>query len=106
MTKSLLKIFGSGITRSGNNARLSILIYHRVIPEPDPIHFYKTDANIFRIHMNALADGFNVLPLREAVKRLKNGTLPSRAACITFDDGYANNATVALPILQERALPA
>jgi peptidoglycan/xylan/chitin deacetylase (PgdA/CDA1 family) len=64
------------------------------------------DATIFRTHMNALADGFNVLPLREAVHRLAKGTLPPRAACITFDDGYANNAAVALPILRERSLPA
>ena len=64
------------------------------------------DAGIFSAHMDALTEGFNVLPLSEAIERLNNGTLPSRAACITFDDGYANNATVAFPILRKRSLPA
>lgn len=47
-----------------------------------------------------------MLPLSEAVERLKAGTLPARAACITFDDGYADNATNALPILQKHGLTA
>jgi peptidoglycan/xylan/chitin deacetylase (PgdA/CDA1 family) len=32
--------------------------------------------------------------------------LPPRAACITFDDGYADNAEVALPLLLQHGLPA
>lgn len=56
--------------------------------------------------MQALSTSFNVLPLSEAVQRLQQGTLPARAACITFDDGYADNATVALPILQKLGLHA
>lgn len=64
------------------------------------------DASAFALQMDALADAFNVIPLSEAVAKLASGTLPPRAACVTFDDGYANNATVALPILQQRSIPA
>jgi peptidoglycan/xylan/chitin deacetylase (PgdA/CDA1 family) len=49
---------------------------------------------------------FDVLPLPDAVRRLRAGTLPARAACITFDDGYANNQEVAAPILEQAGVPA
>ena len=32
--------------------------------------------------------------------------MPERAAAITFDDGYADNAAVALPLLRDAGLPA
>jgi peptidoglycan/xylan/chitin deacetylase (PgdA/CDA1 family) len=56
--------------------------------------------------MEVIARHFNVLHLSEAIERLQDGTLPARAACITFDDGYADNVEVALPILQKWGLPA
>ena len=106
MSSHLLKPFGSAILGSGPRARLSILIYHRVLPEPDPMLVDEIDASVFSVHMDALAAGFNVLPLSEAVSRLQAGSLPPRAACVTFDDGYANNESVALPILRSRSIPA
>ena len=51
--------------------------------------------------MGVLTRWFNVLPLRSAIASLRNDTLPMRAACVTFDDGYADNAEVALPILRQ-----
>jgi peptidoglycan/xylan/chitin deacetylase (PgdA/CDA1 family) len=49
---------------------------------------------------------FNVLPLPQAVQHLVKGTLPERAAAITFDDGYADNREVALPLLQHHGVTA
>lgn len=86
--------------------RLSILIYHRVLPGLDPLRPREPDVARFRWQMELLAGAFNVLPLTEAVSRLESGTLPARAAAITFDDGYADNCTLALPVLREFGLPA
>ncbi|MDX9740794.1 MAG: polysaccharide deacetylase family protein [Gammaproteobacteria bacterium] len=94
------------LSPAGTKARLSILIYHRVLPEPDPLLSGDPDAASFRMQMRLLARSFNPLPLAEAVDRLRAGTLPARAACVTFDDGYADNVTQALPILREEGVPA
>lgn len=85
---------------------LSILIYHRIVAEPDPLFPEQVCAREFDSQLAVLGRWFTVLPLREAVARLRGGTLPLRSACVTFDDGYADNAAVALPILRRRAMPA
>jgi peptidoglycan/xylan/chitin deacetylase (PgdA/CDA1 family) len=87
-------------------ARLSILIYHRVLAQPDSLFPGEVDAAVFERHLDLLKRFFNVIPLLEASQRLRNGSLPRRAACITFDDGYADNEEVALPILQRHGLRA
>jgi peptidoglycan/xylan/chitin deacetylase (PgdA/CDA1 family) len=64
------------------------------------------DAATFERHVALLSSEFNVLPLGDACARLKRRSLPARAACITFDDGYADNERVALPILKCFGVPA
>ena len=91
---------------AGKRARLSILIFHRVLPAPDPLFPGEPDAARFDEMLEWLTSWFNVLPLDEAVRRRAEGTLPARAAAITFDDGYADNCLVALPILQRHGITA
>ncbi|THF61606.1 polysaccharide deacetylase family protein [Pseudothauera rhizosphaerae] len=98
---------GAGLASpGGRRGKLSILIFHRVLERPDPLLSGLPDVARFRWQMKLLADHFRVLPLREAARRLQDGSLPARAACITFDDGYADNYTTALPALQSFGLPA
>ena len=85
---------------------LSILVYHRVVADPDPLAPEQVCAEEFDSQLGVLSRWFNVLPLREAAARIREGTLPVRSACVTFDDGYADNVTVALPILRRRGVPA
>ncbi|MDN3920458.1 polysaccharide deacetylase family protein [Roseateles violae] len=102
----VLRSLFQALSPAGDGARLSVLIFHRVLPAPDPLFPDEVDARRFDALCGWLADWFNVLPLDEAVVRLNAGTLPARAACISFDDGYADNYSVALPILQRHGLPA
>jgi len=85
---------------------LSILIYHRVLAQRDPLFPGQVDANMFDRQLCLLKRFFSVMPLLEAVRRLHDGTLPPNAACITFDDGYADNVEVALPLLMRHGLSA
>lgn len=86
--------------------RLTILIYHRVLPQPDPMRPDEPTVEVFDWQMRVLRHAFNPLSLMEAVEALAAGTLPERAVCVTFDDGYADNETCALPILQKYQIPA
>jgi peptidoglycan/xylan/chitin deacetylase (PgdA/CDA1 family) len=86
--------------------RLSILIFHRVLPALDPLLPGEPDAMRFESQMRWVASAFTVIPLIEAQRRLASGNLPPNAACITFDDGYADNATIAAPILARMRLSA
>ena len=87
-------------------ARLSVLIFHRVLEAPDPMFPGEVDARQFDEIVGWMRNWCNVLPLDEAVNRLTAGSLPARAAAITFDDGYADNHDQALPILQRHGLSA
>ena len=90
----------------GLNARLSILIYHRVLSQSDPLSPGEDDTESFDQQMSWLAAYFKIIPLHEAVQKLRQEKLLPRTACITFDDGYADNAKVALPILQKYGISA
>lgn len=61
----------------------------------------------FDRQLQYLAENFDVVPMSEAARRLAEGRPFERpTACITFDDGYKNNFTLAAPILCRRRLPA
>lgn len=88
------------------SGRLSVLIYHRVLVETDPLLPHEPNAAEFEQTMHWLRSAFNVIPLLEGVAGLKSRKLPARALAITFDDGYANNESVAAPILKRVGLHA
>lgn len=85
---------------------LSILIYHRVLPDVDPMRGFEVDASTFDAQMAVLARHFTPLSMTEALRRLEENRLPARSVCVTFDDGYADNFITALPILRRWGVPA
>jgi peptidoglycan/xylan/chitin deacetylase (PgdA/CDA1 family) len=102
----IVKALAHVLSPAGSGGRLSILIFHRVLARPDRIRNWDLDALEFKRTIRWLKSWFNVLPLDQAIDRLNDQTLPARAATITFDDGYADNCTVAMPILRDHGLAA
>jgi peptidoglycan/xylan/chitin deacetylase (PgdA/CDA1 family) len=94
------------VAPGGTRARLSILIFHRVLAHPDPLLPGEPCVAAFEALMRHVVATYRVLPLRAAVRALRDGTLPPRAVAVTFDDGYADNLALAAPILQRLGIPA
>ena len=90
----------------GRSGKLNIFIFHRVRPAIDPLFPWDLDAVAFEKLLAFLRRWCNPLPLGEAVTRLTEHALPPAAASLTFDDGYADNLTVALPLLKRFGVPA
>lgn len=83
-----------------------ILLYHRVLHKAwDPADI-AVHPDLFYDQLQWLKRHYTVLPLPELLALWKSGHTPHRTVAITFDDGYADNATTVLPILETLQLPA
>lgn len=89
--------------------KLLILCYHGVSIKDE--HEWNPELYVTRDHLRTRfyilkKEGYEVLPLREAICRLYRGTLPHRGVVLTFDDGFYNFYSVAAPLLEEFGYPA
>ena len=86
--------------------RAYVLMYHRIAEvDVDPWQL-AVHPRRFEAHLDALRATTTVVPMRELAERVRAGRSVRGLAAITFDDGYADNARVARPMLERRGLPA
>ena len=102
----LARAAGRLLSPAGGRGRLTVFCYHQVLEVFDPLRPGEPDEKKFRNDVELIDRVFSVMPFGEAAERLASGSLPKRAACITFDDGYANNHELAAPILRAAGVPA
>lgn len=96
----------SAVLQALSKDKLSVFLFHKVPLRLDPLLPEDITQPDFERVLDQVVSQFRVLPLEDAVQRLQNGRLPRRAACITFDDGYTDWMTGALPALRQRSLHA
>ena len=101
-TQSIGKLFSP----PGRRARLAVFCYHQLLHAADAFRPGEPTAAEFAQDVEALDHVFTLLPFGVAVNLLASKSLPERAACITFDDGYENNHSLAAPILEKAGVPA
>lgn len=91
----------AGLCRPG----VRILMYHRVdaLSEFDQL---TVSPDVFQQQMALLSRLYRVVPLTQALAELESGRVVRNTVVITFDDGYLDNLTLALPILEQFSLPA
>lgn len=85
---------------------VSVLIFHQVLARKDPLRPNEPDAREFEGLVRFLSRRFRLASLRDAVRAAGDGSADPHVVAITFDDGYANNLEVAMPILERYGAPA
>ncbi|MGM9576688.1 MAG: polysaccharide deacetylase family protein [Anaerovibrio sp.] len=60
------------------------------------------DVNLFREQIAFMKSNFNIVTMEQVLEAISTEEkLPEKALLLTFDDGYADNYNVAMPILEE-----
>lgn len=94
------------LIRVRRQPHVTILGYHRVSDAaPDPFDLAVTPAEL-DAQLDFLAREARPVPLAQAVDELASGEIPPRTVVLTFDDGYEDTLTAALPALRRHGVPA
>ncbi len=118
MLKSVAKkiLYHSGVFpfqhRLKNRHTLSVSMFHRVLPEKEAEELGADP--LWTIRPEILSDAiaffmrhYNIVSLGQVRRHSHGGAvLPPRALLITFDDGWRDNYTYALPVLRAHSCPA
>ena len=103
------------VPRPRPDGGFGVLMYHRVTdPVPGlPRPTWNVPPALFRAQLaGLLGRGFRPVRISEMLDRAARSpgagghAPPDRAFAVTFDDGYLNNLTRALPVLEELGVPA
>jgi peptidoglycan/xylan/chitin deacetylase (PgdA/CDA1 family) len=86
-----------------HRAAAVVLFYHRIAD--DRATPWTTSNRNFARQIRWLARHFEIVPLEEAQRRIRNGDHPRPCVSITFDDGYAENCHHAIPLLLREKIP-
>ncbi len=94
----------------GNPRKIKVLLYHRVVPDAheEPTGEFCIRVSRFRQQMHLLDRmGFTAITFEDYLLYLRGELdLPRHPIIITFDDGYEETFTQALPVLQEFGMRA
>ncbi|MFV8224368.1 polysaccharide deacetylase family protein [Christiangramia aquimixticola] len=92
---TFLNVFAK-ITKRFYKYNLRVITYHEI-----------PDRAIFKRHLNYLKSNYSIIDLDTLKEHIENGKiLPKYPLLITFDDGYKNIFTNAIPELIDKKLPA
>lgn len=94
---------------AGEAGRVAVIVYHHLAPSSErPEEPGVITPERFESHLQMLrAEGYNLVSAAQFGAFLDGEqALPDRSVLITFDDGYASNYHLGLPLLQKYKAPA
>ena len=88
--------------------RVPILMYHSILKDPERAGKFVVSPDTFKEDMQYLKEhGYEFVFVSDLVAYVHEGKkLPKKPVVITLDDGYLNNLTYVLPILEELDMKA
>lgn len=86
-----------------SRAHVAVLIFHRIAD--DRANGWTTSTADFVSAIHWLQRHFELISLAQAQQRIRNTANVQPCVAITFDDGYACNCDVALPLLIKNRIP-
>jgi peptidoglycan/xylan/chitin deacetylase (PgdA/CDA1 family) len=87
-------------------ARAAIILFHEIQRDCQSELMTGTSVSLFEYSLNWLQrEGWSIVSLDECLERLARNDRSRRYAVLTFDDGYRDNVSVALPILERHNAP-
>ncbi len=88
--------------------RLPVLMYHSVLKNTSSAGKYVISPDTFESDLKYLKEhGYTSVLSGEVIDYVKNGgTLPEKSVMLTLDDGYLNNLTYVVPLLEQYDMKA
>jgi peptidoglycan/xylan/chitin deacetylase (PgdA/CDA1 family) len=99
-------VLGPRTQVSAGQEKAVVLLYHRIDrPHRDRWGLCVSPEN-FAGHLRCLRRSFKPVRLAEIAAMIADGNVKQNSVAITFDDGYRDNLTAAIPMLEKMRLPA
>lgn len=83
-----------------------VLLYHRIADDPIDAQLLAVSPEHFEEHLRELAENYRTVPLHQLLEELRHNILKANTIALTFDDGYLDNLTNAIPLLEKYGLHA
>lgn len=104
-------VVGTGLEKAFkffSPAKKQILLYHGVVNSPKhDISVGPISSDSFEKQIKYLRDNFDVVTQEEIFQMYRDDYTPKKhTVAITFDDGYANNYSIAYPIMKKYNVPS
>jgi len=103
-SKTVLAFSGSGAdSNQQSEITLPILMYHSILKDESRSGRYVVTPEVLENDMRFLEkNGYETITMTDLIGYVKHGDpLPKKPIILTFDDGYLNNLTYLLPLLEE-----
>ncbi|HEX4142910.1 MAG TPA: polysaccharide deacetylase family protein [Pirellulales bacterium] len=97
------RVWRSARRAATGSSPVMVLFYHRIAATHE--NPWTTSPRVFERQVAWLKRNFDLVSLEEAQRRIASGENHRPAVSITFDDGYADNCEMALPLLLDSKIP-